>query len=83
MNGQEYAQLFELVLEARDASRAALVATQEHSKRLDALETKVDDNVTAVAVGRFGLRALLMLGSTLIGLGGLAYGLWQNIGGGR
>ena len=83
MNGQEYTQLFDLVLDARDASLAALEATSEHSKRLDTLETKVDSNVTAVAVGRFGLRALGTAGALLIGVGGFAFGLWQHIGGGN
>ncbi len=81
MNGQEYAQLFELVLESRDASRAALTATQEHGKRLDKLEGKVDDNATAVALGRFGLRTAGLVGTLLIGLGGLLFGLWEHIGG--
>ncbi len=81
MNGQEYARLFELVLQARDASRAALDATREHGKRLDKLEEKVDDNATAVALGRFGLRTVGVVGSLLIGLGGLLFGLWEHTGG--
>ncbi len=81
MNGQEYKQLFELVMESRDASRAALDATKEHGERLGVLEGKVDANVTAVAVGRFGARALTILGSFLIAAGGLIFGLWDNIGG--
>ncbi len=81
MNGQEYTRLFELVLEARDAARAALAATQEHGKRLDTLEEKVDANVTAVAVGRFGLRAIVLIGSLLLGLGGFLFGLWEKLGG--
>ncbi len=81
MNGQEYARLFELVLEARDASRAALAATQEHGKRLDKLEQKVDNNATAVALGRFGLRTAGVVGTLLIGFGGLLFGIWEHIGG--
>ncbi len=81
MNGQEYQQLFELVMQSRDASRAALDATREHSVRLELIEKKVDANVTAVAVGKFGVRTLVFLGSLLIGLGGLVFGLWENIGG--
>lgn len=77
MNGQEYERLFKMAQEARDAALAALSATHEHGKRLDDLETKVDANATAVAVGRFGLRALATLGSLLIGVGGVAFGLWE------
>ncbi len=78
MNGQEYARLFELVLEARDAALAALAATQEHGERLDKLETKVDNNATAVALGRFGLRAAGVVGTLLIGLGGFLFGLFKH-----
>ena len=81
MNGQEYTQLFELVQEARDAALAALAATEDHSKRLDVLETTVSANSTALAVGKVGVRALAVLGSLLIGLGGFAFGLWEHIGG--
>ncbi len=81
MNGQEYQQLFELVMQSRDASRAALDASRDHSVRLEVIEAKVEANVTAVAVGRFGVRALVTLGSLLIGLGGLLFGLWEHIGG--
>jgi tetrahydromethanopterin S-methyltransferase subunit G len=77
MNGAEYARLFKMAQEARDAALAALAATHEHGKRLDTLEEKVDANATAVAVGRFGLRALGTLGSILIGIGGVLFGLWE------
>ncbi len=77
MNGVEYERLFRMAQEARDAALGALAATHEHGKRLDTLEEKVDSNATDLAVGRFGLRALGVLGSLLIGLGGLTFGLWE------
>ena len=82
MNGAEYERLFKMAEEGRDAALSCVGTLEEHGKRLDTLETKVDANVTAVAVGRFGLRALVMFGSLLIGLGGFLFGLWDKIGGG-
>lgn len=81
MNGQEYTQLFELTQEARDAALAALTATEQHGKRLDTLEQKVDANAVVLAVGRFGLRATGVVGSLLIGLGGFGFGVWRWFGG--
>jgi len=77
VNGQEYKQLFDLVLEARDASRAALDATQEHSTRLDALETAVTANSTDLAVGRFAARLMAVIGGSIIGFGSLLLGVWE------
>ncbi len=81
MNGQEYTQLFNMAQQARDAALAALAATEDHGKRLDTLETKVDNNAIDLAVGRFGLRATGVIGSLLIGLGGFLFGLWEWFGG--
>ncbi len=80
MNGQEYQQLFQMAQEARDASLAALAGVEAHGKRLDTLEDKVDNNVVQLAIGRFGLRATGMVGSLLIGFGGIVFGLWEWMG---
>ncbi len=77
MNGQEYTQLFSMAQQARDAALSALVATEQHGKRLDTLEEKVDANAVDLAVGRFGLRATGVIGSLLIGFGGFAVGMWK------
>ncbi len=81
MNGQEYTQLFQMAQEARDASLAALAGVKAHGKRLDTLEEKVDANAVDLAVGRFGLRATGVVGSLLIGLGGMVFGFWKGWGG--
>lgn len=82
MNGAEYERLFKMAEEGRDAALSCERILGEHGKRLDTLEGKVGDNATAVAVGRFGLRAIVVLGSFLIGVGGFLFGLWDRIGGG-
>ena len=81
MNGQEYARLFDMAREGRDAALACLVELEDHKRRLGVLEGKVDTNTTNVAVGRFGVRALGWGGSLLIGLGGVVFGLWERING--
>ena len=78
MNGSEYKQLFDMAQEGRDAALSCVRVLSEHTTRLDSLEKKVNKNVSAVEVGRFGLRALGWGGSILIGLGGLLYGIWQH-----
>ena len=78
MNGNEYKQLFNIAQEGRDAALSCVRVLEEHGNRLAALEDKVNKNVSAVAVGRFGLRALGWVGSVLIGLGGLLYGVWNH-----
>lgn len=82
MNGLEYKQLYTVAQEGRDAALQCLRVLTEHERRLGVVEKKVDKNAAAVAVGRFGIRACAWVGSILIGLGGLLFGLWENIGGG-
>ena len=82
MNGQEYERLFKMAEEGRDAALSCVGTLAEHGKRLDTLEKKVDANASAVAVGRFGVRALVLFGSFLIGVGGFLFGFWDKIGGG-
>ena len=82
MNGQEYQQLFSVAQEGRDAALQCLRVLSEHERRLGVVERKADKNVAAVAVGRFGVHALAWVGSILIGLGGLLFGLWDQLGGG-
>lgn len=81
MNGDEYRALFSVAQEGRDAALSCLRVLQEHERRLGVLETKVDKNVEAVAVGRMGVRTFAWLGTLLIGLGGLVFGIWEGFGG--
>ncbi len=81
MNGQEYQRLFNMAEEGRDAALSCLRVLSEHERRLGTVEKKVDRNAAAVAVGRFGVHALAWAGSLLIGLGGLLFGLWNQLGG--
>lgn len=81
MNGREYRDLFTVAQETRDAALSCLRVLEEHERRLGVLERKVDKNVEAVAVGRMGIRTLAWGGSLLIGLGGLAFGLWEKFNG--
>ncbi len=82
MNGQEYEQLFKMAQEGRDAALTAVSTLEDHGARLIALEKTVGDNNTALAMGRFGVRAAAWAGSILIGLGGLLFGLLERWGGG-
>ncbi len=81
MNGQEYQRLFDMAQEGRDAALSCVRVLEEHGGRLDRLERTVNTNTRDMAVGRFGVRAVAWSGSLLIGLGGLAFGLWERISG--
>ncbi len=81
MNGKEYDQLFLMAQEGRDAALSCVRVVEEHGHRIVALERSVNKNNEARVSARVGTRVLAVVGTALIGVGGVIVGIWTNLGG--